>query len=159
MSVLSETTAAFIAGPATSIAIGSRDADYVPALSKAVACRIGPDRARITLYVDRRLARDVVRALQDGFPIAAVFSAPATHRTLQIKGASAEIAGVTAEDREFARRQFEAIVGHVAALDYPDDGLRCYFHYEPDQLVAVTFAPTEAFEQTPGAGAGAKLER
>ncbi len=159
MPVLDESTAAFIASPATSIAIASRDADGWPALFKAVACRVADDRSSVTLYVDGGVARDVLRALRDGSPVAAVFSEPATHRTLQIKGERATIGPAGPGDREFAHAQFEAVVAHIAALDYPEDGVRCYFHYEPDALVAVTFAPTAAFEQTPGPGAGAKLER
>jgi hypothetical protein len=159
MTVLNETMAAFIAGSATSIAVASRGADLWPSLSKAVACRVAPDRTRITLYVDARLARDVLRALRDGFAVAAVFSEPATHRTLQIKGARAEVGAIEPGDAEFARCRFDAIVAHIAALDYPEDGLRCYFHYEPGELVAVTFSPTEVFEQTPGPAAGTRLER
>lgn len=159
MPVLNESTAAFIASPATSIAIASRDADHWPSLFKAVACRVAEDRSTVTLYVDGGVARDVLRALDDGFPVAAVFSEPATHRTLQIKGERATLGPVTPADREFARSHFEAVVAHIAALDYPEDGVRCYFHYEPERLVAVTFAPAEAFEQTPGPGAGARLER
>jgi hypothetical protein len=157
--VLDERTAAFIAGPTASIAVASRDRDNRPVLFKAVACRVAPARDRVTLYVDQQLAHGVVRAVRDGFPVAAVFSEPATHRTLQLKGERAEVAAVAPADREYAREHFVSIVEHVAALDYPEDGVRCYFHYAPEQLVAISFAPTAAFEQTPGPGAGDALER
>jgi hypothetical protein len=45
------------------------------------------------------------------------------------------------------------------ALDNPEDAVKCYFHFAPEQLVAISFVPTAAFEQTPGPGAGARLQR
>lgn len=157
--VLDAVTAAFIAGPTASIALASRDARNRPTLFKAVACRVSPDRTRVTLYVDQQLAHGVVRAIRDGAPVAAVFSEPATHRTLQLKAERAEVGPVAPADREYAREHLAHVVAHIAALDYDEDGLRCYFHFAPEQLVAVSFVPTAAFEQTPGPGAGASLSR
>jgi hypothetical protein len=156
---LDENNAAFIAGPTASIAVASRDAHNVPSLFKAAACRVSTDRKRVTLYVDQQLAAAVVRDLRAGSPIAAVFSEPATHRTIQLKGERADIGPVTPVDREYAREHFEHIVAHIVALDYPQGGVECYFHFAPEHLVAISFAPTAAFEQTPGPGAGARLQR
>lgn len=156
---LDDTNAAFIAGPAVSIAVAARDASNVPSLFKAVACRVSDDRRRVTVYVDQQLAAAVVRDLRAGSPIAAVFSEPATHRTIQLKGERADVGPVTPADREYARERFDNIVAHIAALDYAENAVKCYFHYAPEQLVAIVFAPTAAFEQTPGPGAGARLTR
>lgn len=155
--LLDEATAAFIAGPTASIAIASRDDTNHASLFKAVACRVSADRRRVTLYVDQQLAHAVVAQLRAGFPVAAVFSEPATHRTIQLKGERAELGPVAPADREHARVHFEALVEHLVALDYPEDGVRCYFHYTPEQLIAIAFEPGTAFEQTPGAGAGNPL--
>ncbi len=157
--LLDEATAAFIAGPTASIALASRDARNRPSLVKGVACRVSADRRRVTLYVDQQLGQAVVQSIREGFPVAAVFSEPATHRTLQLKSERAEVGAISPAERELARQQFINIVEHISALDYPEAGLRCYFHYTPEQLVAVTFTPTEAFEQTPGPRAGARLQR
>lgn len=155
--MIDETIAAFVAAPTTSIAFASRDGRNRPALFKAVGCRVSPDRRRVTLYADQHLAHAAVRDLRDGHPIAAVFSLPATHRTLQIKGARAEVASVAPADREYCREHTQALVEHIAGLGYPADGVRCYFHYSPEQLVAVTFEPAAIFEQTPGPGAGGPM--
>ena len=157
--ILDEKDAASISGPSVSIAVASRDAANVPSLFKVSGCRVSNDRKRVTLYVDQQLAAAVVRDLRAGSPIAAVFSVPATHLTIQLKGERADIGPVTPADREYAREYFDNIVAHIAALDYPEDGVKCYYHFAPEQLVAISFIPTEAFEQTPGPGAGAKLQR
>ena len=153
---LDEHNAAFIAGTVT-LAVASRDATMMPSLFKAVACRVGADRRRVTVYLDQQLAADVVRDLRAGHPVAAVFSEPATHRTLQVKAPRAEVSSVTPADREYARQHLEATVSHVVALGYDEAGIRCYFAHQPEQLVTVSFMPTAAFEQTPGPGAGRPL--
>lgn len=156
--VLEARVAEFVTAPAISIAVASRDAQHQAALFKAVACRVSAARDRVTLLVDGQYAQAVVHCLRAGFPIAAVFSAPATHRTLQIKGAFAEVGPVSPADLELARVHGAAIVEHITSLDYPREAVQCYFHYRPEHLVAVHFAPTAAFEQTPGPGAGIALE-
>lgn len=155
--VLEERVASFITAPAISIAVASRDADQQAALFKAVACRVTPARDCVTLLVDQVLAQAVVRCLRAGFPIAAVFSEPATHRTLQLKGDRADVVPATPADVELAREHGRAIVEHITSLEYPREAVQCYFHYEPANLVAVSFAPTSAFEQTPGPSAGSAL--
>jgi hypothetical protein len=157
--VLDAEHARFIVETAVSYALSSRDADNRPSIAKAAACRISADRRRLTMLVDQQLAADVVRDLRAGAPLAAVFSEPSTHRTLQVKGLRAEVGGVTPADREFARQHLEATVAHLVPLGYEADGIRTYFSHQPEQLVAVSFVPTAAFEQTPGPDAGRKLGR
>lgn len=149
--------AAFISGPTAAIAVASRDAHNVPSLFRAAACRVSKDRARVTLYVDQQAGAAVVRDLRAGHPIAAVFSEPATHRTIQLKGGCAKVGAALPADREYARTRYEEIVAHVVGLGHLEAGLRCYFHFAPEHLVAVWFQPTAAFEQTPGPRAGVRL--
>jgi len=157
--VLNAEHARFIIENAVSSALSSRDADNRPSLAKVAACRISADRLRITLLVDQQLAADAMRDLRAGQPVAAVFSEPATHRTLQVKAPRAEIGTVTPADREFARQHHEATVAHLVPLGYEEAGIRAYFAHQPEQLVSVSFVPTAAFEQTPGPGAGRPLGR
>jgi hypothetical protein len=109
--------------------------------------------------VDQQLAADVVRDLRAGHPVAAVFSEPATHRTLQVKGLRAEVGAVTPADREHVRQHLEVTIAHLVPLGYEEAGIRTYFAHQPEQLVAVSFVPVAAFEQTPGPGAGRPLGR
>ncbi len=157
--ILDERIAGFIVGPDISMALASRDAQHVPSLFKASGCRVNAERTRVTVFVDQHFGASLVRDLRAGGPVAAVFSVPATHRTLQLKGERAEVGSVTPADREYVRAHVDAIVAHIAALGYAEAALRCYFHYAPEQLVAVSFTPTAAFEQTPGPGAGNRLAR
>lgn len=159
LAVLAPAHAQFIATQAVSMALSSRDAAHRPSLAKAAACRISADHQRVTLLVDQQLAADVVRDLRAGHPVAAVFSEPATHRTVQLKAPQAEVVAVTPADREHARQHLEATVAHLLPLGYPEAAVRGYFAHQPEHLVAVSFTPTAAFEQTPGPGAGRPLAR
>jgi hypothetical protein len=155
--VLDAEHARFIVAAAMSYALSSRDAANRPSLAKAAACSVSADRLRITMLVDQQLAADVVRDLRAGHPVAAVFSEPATHRTLQVKALRAEVGAATPADREFARQHLEATVAHLVPLGYEAAGIRAYFAHQPEQLMAVSFVPVAAFEQTPGPGAGRRL--
>jgi hypothetical protein len=155
--VLAAAHAQFIVAQAVSMALSSRDGNRRPSIAKAAACRISADRQRVTLLVDQQLGADVLRDLRAGHPIAAVFSEPATHRTLQLKAPQAEVSAVTPADREHARQHQEATVAHLLPLGYPEAPIRSYFAHQPEHLVAVSFTPTAAFEQTPGPGAGRPL--
>jgi hypothetical protein len=157
VTVLDEEHARFIVEVAVSYALSSRDAANRPSIAKASGCRISPDRLRLTLLVDQQLAADVVRDLRAGHPVAAVFSEPATHRTLQVRGLRAQVGAVTPADREHVRQHLEATVAHLVPLGYEEAGIRTYFAHQPEQLVAVSFVPVAAFEQTPGPGAGRRL--
>jgi hypothetical protein len=156
---LDEAVAAFISGPTAAIAVASRDAHNVPSLFRAAACRVSKDRALVTLFVDQQAGAAVVRDLRAGHPVAAVFSEPATHRTIQLKGGHAEVGPVMPADREYARMRYEEIVAHIVGLGLSDAGTRCFFHFAPVHLVGISFQPTAAFEQTPGPRAGARLGR
>jgi Pyridoxamine 5'-phosphate oxidase len=153
---LDPATAEFIAGT-TSIAVATRDAQFMPAVGKALGCSVGADRCTVTVFVDREQSARVAADLAAGSSIAVVFSYPATHQTVQIKGARAAVAPASAAQRVRARTQIDAIVEHLAVLGYDEQGLRMFFNFTPAALLAVTFAPTAVFAQTPGPRAGERI--
>lgn len=153
---LDTATAEFIAGT-TAIAVATRDAQFLPNVGKGLGCAVGAGRRAVTVFVDREMSAQVAADLAAGSPIAVVFSYPATHQTLQIKGARASVAPATAAQRVRARTQLDAIVEHLAALGYDEPSLRMFFGFSPEALLAVTFAPTAVFAQTPGPRAGERI--
>ena len=91
--------------------------------------------------------------------IALVCSQPSTHRTIQLKGTDAEIVAVTAADRRIADRHLGAWVEELVSVGYPADFAAAVRGRAETGLAAIAFAPTSAFEQTPGPAAGTRLER
>lgn len=153
---LDEATAEFITG-VTSMSIATRDARRLPAVSKAVGCLVSADRRLLTVMIDGEQSARIAADVAAGSPVAVVFSLPATHRTVQIKGLQAALAPATPTQRVRARLHADAIVEHLVPLGYDEAALRAFFSFSPDRLLAVRFAPTAVFAQTPGPRAGERI--
>jgi hypothetical protein len=149
-------TAKFIAG-VTSMSIATRDAQLMPSVGKALGCIVDTDRRRLTTFIDGRQSAQVAADIAAGSPVAVVFSLPATHRTVQIKGAGATTAPATTSQRVSVGVQVDAIIEHLVALGYSGPVLRAFFGYTPEALLAVRFAPVAVFAQTPGPRAGERI--
>jgi len=153
---LDAATAEFIAG-VTSMSIATRDAQLLPAVGKALGCILSADRRMLTVLIDGNQSARIAADIAAGSPVAVVFSLPATHRTVQIKGARAATAAATPAQRVRARKHVEAIIEHLLPLGYAEAALRVFFSHEPQALLAVRFAPTAVFAQTPGPRAGERI--
>jgi len=153
---LDPATAEFITG-VTSMSIATRDAQLLPAVSKALGCMVSADRRWLTVMIDGEQAGRVAADIAAGSPLAVVFSLPSTHRTVQIKGARAVAAPATPTQQVRARMHVDAIIEHLLPLGYSEPALRSFFSYEPEGLLAVRFAPTAVFAQTPGPRAGERI--
>lgn len=149
-------TAAFVTG-VTSMSIATCDAQLRPAVGKAVGCTVAAHRRELTVFIDREQSAQIAADLAAGSPLAVVFSLPSTHRTVQIKGARATLAPTSPTQQVRARMHVDAIIEHLVALGYAEAALRVLFSYEPDSLLAVRFAPTAVFAQTPGPRAGERI--
>ena len=157
--VLDAEHAAFVLRPGISITAASRTAANLPQLGRALGCRVAPDRRSVTVLVpaDQNLA--LVAALRESRAIAVVFSEPGTHRTIQLKGSDAVLEPLAAGDTERVARWSDGFVAGLAALGYNGPMVRTFLWCDPARLVAVSFAPQAAFEQTPGPQAGMPLTR
>jgi hypothetical protein len=153
---LDPATAGFITG-VTSMSIATRDAQLLPSVGKALGCTVGADRRSLTVFIDGEQSGGVAADIADGSPVAVVFSLPATHRTVQIKGGQATVAPATASQRVRARMHVDAIIEHLVPLGYAEAALRVHFSHDPTLLLAVRFAPSAVFAQTPGPRAGERI--
>jgi len=149
-------TAEFIAG-VTSMSIATRDAQLLPAVGKALGCIVGADRRSLTVMIDGEQSGRVAADIAAGSPVAVVFSLPATHRTVQIKGLQAAVAAASPTQQVRARLHVDAIIEHLVPLNYGEAALRAYFSYSPESLLAVRFVPTAVYSQTPGPRAGERI--
>jgi len=151
--------AAFVLLAGISMTAASRGADNAPQLGRAVGCRVSADRARVTVLVPADQNPELVEALRASRAVAVVFSQPSTHRTIQLKGIDAVVEPAAPDDRERAARWSAAFVAELAALGYDARMVDAFLWCDPAGLVAVSFSPCAAFQQTPGPGAGAPLPR
>jgi len=154
--VLDEEHAGFIQG-GVSVVVATRDAELVPGVTRGCACRVSPDRRRVTVLLEPECAGQVLADIEANGLIAVVFSQPSTHRTIQLKGTDARRTRATIADRQIAARHVEAWVRELTSIGY-SSGLARAIHGVADRgLAAVTFTPTAALQQTPAPDAGDTL--
>jgi hypothetical protein len=148
--------AAFIQS-GVSIVAASRDRENNPMLARAIACRVSPDRQRVTVFLSRRQAGLLLADVGANRVLAVVFSQPSTHRTIQLKSVDAAEVPLAAGDVERMAEHARLVADDLKRLGHGDELLSAYFSYAIEDVVAVAFTPSAAFTQTPGPGAGARL--
>jgi hypothetical protein len=139
------------------VTVASRDAAHVPSVTRALGCRVAPDRRRVTVFLLASQAATLLRDLRTTGAIAAVFSQPSTHHTIQLKGSDATPGAVEPGDIELIEANAAAALADLTIAGFPESFARTFFVYEAPDVVAVGFTPSTAFVQTPGPQAGRRL--
>ena len=153
--VLTEELAEFCQG-GVSVVIAARTADGMPIAGIAKACRITPE-GRMRLFLAEPSNRALLSAFAQGSPIAATFSAPRNHRSIQVKAFSARQTDL--KDGELAEiaRQVKTFASELVFVNYTPRFATAFTSYRQEEIVAIEFLPDDAFVQTPGPGAGEQL--
>ncbi len=139
------------------IHVGSAAA-LVPQLTRAAGCRVSPDRRIVTVFVDSAASTGLLEILRAKGAIAAVFTKPKSHRTVQLKGSEARISTPEAADLALVRQQVEAFSAELASIGFPPRLGQTIVGGREAHYVALSFVPTSAFVQTPGPSAGTALK-
>ena len=154
---LSAEQAAFLQGP-VSINVAASGRGGWPCVCRAQGCVVARDRRTVTVLLSARRGREVLDALDAGSGIAAVFSRPASHATLQLKAGGATRAALNSVLRACNDRYAQALAEELAGLGYCADlGEGIVRLMSASDLVALRFAPDIVFDQTPGPAAGRVL--
>lgn len=146
--------AAFLGIEHLSILAASSGPDNIPSVARALGCRLSTDHRELTLFFASAEAHDLLAHIRRNGVIAAVFSVPATHESLQLKGSHAKVKRIAKTDLRIVDSHRQAFVSHVEKLGYPRPLIEALVDCNPDQLMTVTFTPSAAFSQTPGPNAG-----
>lgn len=141
-----------------SVNVASRDAALRPSLMRAVGSDVAPDGSRITVYLARSQSGQLLQDIASTGHLAVVFSEPATHRSVQLKAGAATLRPATESDRPVLARYLASMEHEVARVGFPPPLTRAMLACRLDDVVAVTFKPEEAYDQTPGPRAGSSLE-
>ena len=102
--------AAFVCGPVSINAASFRHGG-LPNLARVTGCRLSADRHVVTLLLAATPAAGLLEDLRCNGMIAVVFSLPASHHTIQLKGGDARIVPIEPGDVELAARYVDAFVG------------------------------------------------
>ena len=140
-----------------SVIVGSRDAAQRPSVMRAMASDVAPDGASVTVFLARSQSRQLLQDIASTGHLAVVFSEPASHRTVQLKATRAGLRPVDEADRPVLARYLASMEHEIGRAGYPVQVARTLLAHRLDDLVAVTFTPEQAFDQTPGPRAGSML--
>jgi len=153
---LSRAQAAFIQGP-VSISLAARDAARRTTIARGLACRVSEARDQIAILVCARRAAPLVAELRAEGWVAASYSLPATHETLQVKGRDARVEPALPGDEARAAAHRAAFATQIAVAGFTAEFTEALLHHEPGQLCWVRFTPAAVYMQTPGPRAGERL--
>ena len=154
--LLDEANAAFVQG-GVSVVAASRDAVLDPSIGRVSGCRVSTDRRAVTLYIASSQASQLIADIRASRRIAVVFSQPSTHRTLQLKADDARVRAIRKGEIAIVERYVAAFAAEIEPLGHTTEQARTLLECHEDDLVAVDFVPSAAFEQTPGPRAGTPL--
>lgn len=141
-----------------SIIAATRDAQQRPHLMRALGCRLAPDRRELTLFLSSGSCAELLADLRENGRIAVVFCEPSTDRSLQLKGEGVCIEPPAPGDAALVEHYVECFADEIATLGFDRVLVKTMFHHAPQELVTVRFVPNEAYEQTPGPQAGARIQ-
>ncbi|MBX3589184.1 MAG: hypothetical protein KF796_21340 [Ramlibacter sp.] len=137
-----------------SVIVGSRDQANRPSIMRAVGSDVAADGERITVYLSRRQSRQLLQDLAATGEVAVVFSEPATHRSVQVKARQASLRHAQASDVPVLARYLSSMEHEVQRVGYAPPVTRAMLAHQLEDVVAVSFQPEQAFDQTPGPQAG-----
>jgi general stress protein 26 len=138
-----------------SVLVASRDEKQRPSVMRAMASR--RDGETITVYLARSQSRQLLADIERSGRVAAMFSQPSTHLSIQMKSSAVSVRPADESDRPAIDRYAVAMEGEVESVGYPRHLARVMLASKLDDLVAVSFEAGEVFDQTPGAKAGAQV--
>lgn len=144
-------------GKGISAIVASRDAQRQPSLMRAVGADVGAQGERVTVYLNRLAARQVLADLEATGQIAVVFSEPSSHRTLQVKASRVDMRPAEAADAPLLQRYLRGMEWQLHQVGITPHQVRTMLSHRLSDVVAVSFAPEQAFDQTPGRSAGARI--
>jgi hypothetical protein len=130
--------------------------DLHPASTRAFGCRVEEDARTLRLSVLEAQAKRFLKALDTGERVAVNFGHVVDFRSVQVKGTRLEVRAADETERQAVRdytREFKKMMGRVGV---PEEACQGLFHSGP--VVVVRVRADVLFEQTPGPGAGARLE-
>lgn len=138
-----------------SVLIASRDARLMPACCRAMGVRVERGRRALTVFVPEATSGEVMAAIAQSGRAAVCFARIEDHKSMQVKGTVAGIAPATPAERVLIERyrgewsRNLGIIGMPARISLRQNAWPCH---------AVRLRIESLFVQTPGPGAGARLE-
>jgi len=135
--------------------MGTRDAKLVPDTTRVMGIVVHRDCERATVFLPYATGRKALANLEDNGRVAVTCSHPVSHLTFQLKGNVLSLRPAKANERDVVERYLDAFsrlleqVGVAPEVSSRMSGWPAH---------AVEMQVREIYEQTPGPGAGERLD-
>ncbi len=137
--------------------VSSCSATLQPSLMRAMGTLVRPDEEEITVFLARSQSQQLLQDIADTGRFAVVFSQPSSHRTVQFKSSAPQLRAARPSDRPVLQRYLRAMEGELQQVGFTPALAQALLASSLDDLVALSFVPELAFDQTPGPKAGAAV--
>lgn len=117
--------------------------------------RLHADRRHATVFLPELTTGATVAQLRENPRIAVLASYPLDHRSLQMKGSVRHITAAPERDRPYVQAYLAAFASVLEVVGMPYEVVTMVTHWP---AIAVELAIEELYVQTPGPGAGQKLQ-
>jgi hypothetical protein len=154
--VLDEASATLIRGP-VSVIVAGRGPDGLPTVTRAVGCRLSPDRRRLTVFVAADRAEGLLDGVRANGAVAVSVNRPSTHASVQVKGVDAVVEPLADDELGPLEAYRDAWAAELGEMGYAEAFARALVSGGREGLLAVRFTPAAAYHQSPGPEAGRPL--
>jgi hypothetical protein len=137
------------------IEVGTRDQQNVPEAQPALGAKVNHREATITLFLQAPLAARTRTNVEANGLVAVTFSRILDSFSVQLKGTARVVGEASAEHHAIAERYLVAFAEQLSIVGVPRSVTR-RIRLRPG--LVLEFTPLEVFQQTPGAGAGRRVE-
>lgn len=139
-----------------SVVLAATTSDGLPVAGKGLSVLISAE-GRVRIYLRECINMPLLAALDAGSGIAATFTEPRTHRSIQMKAKATRRLAVEPTDLPEVARQIRHFGNDLVDMSYTHRLVEHYCMYADEELVVIEYLPSDAFVQTPGPGAGSQL--
>jgi hypothetical protein len=136
--------------------LGTRDASMQPTVCKAFGLKVNSDSSELRVIAPRFFIDKHIPNLNDNGRIAFTLGDPETHECYQVKGKFISVEDANEEDMQLTGKNFMGLV-ETFAKHYGEHLRPILTGMDFGALCALTFKAEEIYSQTPGPGAGKKL--
>jgi hypothetical protein len=136
------------------VIVATRDPESRPEVGRAWGPALSEDGERLTVCVEAAPNSAMARNLESGSPVAATVARLASQMTVQLKGPVVEVSAPTPDRLATVAAHVGGFVAETAVVGVPESIARALVG--PD-LLTVTIAVAERFDETPGEDAGRPL--
>jgi hypothetical protein len=134
--------------------VGATGPECGPRVTRGWGPRVLDDRRTMEVFVDSPGGSDVAAAVQADGRVAVVTAAATTYRSIQLKGRCLEVGDPGLGDADWVQRHRDMYAAATALVGQPPPVTRNLW---TRGVTRIRFVVEEAFDQTPGPRAGAKL--